>query len=110
MPAVPRDRIACERNWGVPQSLVVTTLRGAPLIGRTGLFFSGSGVRIEVLGTGMVLEVAIEIAAVAALGPRNLHVVREGAIHLYPDVFTIVSPARPSHSSYGMRGIGSRLL
>jgi hypothetical protein len=110
MSAVPRDRIACERNWGVPQSLVVTTLRGASLIGQTGLSFSGSGVRIEALGMGMVVEVAIEIAADAALGPRNLHVVRDEAIHLYPDVFTIVAPGRPSHSSYGMRGIGSHLL
>lgn len=102
--------LSCSRRWGVPRSLVIATLESPALYGRTGLRFSGTGIRVDVLNDwGYAVDVAIEIAADAELGPRTLIVERDGWDHQFPDVFTVTS-YWPSYSGPDMRGIGSHLL
>ncbi|WP_207539262.1 hypothetical protein [Sabulicella rubraurantiaca] len=104
-------RIRCSRSWGVRQSLIVATLSGSALLGRARLRFSGSGVSLEVLNRrAEEVDVAIEIAGDAAIGPRSLLLDVDGSLHEIPGLFTVAAPVWSSSSGAGSHGIGSHLL
>jgi hypothetical protein len=111
MPACSKDAIACSRNWGVRQSLVIATITGSALRQCESLGLSGDGVRMEVIGgDDNSVDVAIEIAAGASLGPRMLIVEYALARLMLPDFFTVVEPTGMPSAGLEMRGIGSHLL
>ena len=75
------------------------------------LRFSGDGVRMEIIGRGgNSIDVAIEIAADASLGPRMLIVEYALARFELPDFFTVIEPTAMPSAGLEVRGIGSHLL
>jgi hypothetical protein len=101
--------ISCSRDWGMPQSLVVTRLTSPLLTGAIKLRISGGGIRIEtVTRSAGELVIAIEIASDAAPGRRDLIVEKGAQTFIFPRFFTIAG--RSSYAGPGSRGIGTHLL
>ncbi|MBW6398877.1 hypothetical protein KPL78_13515 [Roseomonas sp. HJA6] len=107
----PPDRIRCSRNWGVRRSLIVATLSGSGMLRHAGLRFSGSGIGIEVLDRrAEEVDIAIDIAGDAAIGPRSLILAVDGRLLEVPDVFAVMALVLGSSSGAVSQGIGSHLL